>query len=1145
MPVPFVHLHNHSSFSLLDGAARIPDMVKAAVEMDMPAVALTDHGVMYGVIQFYKACKDAGIKPIIGCEVYVTFDRRHRTDKDPRRDAEQHHLVLLAKDEQGYKNLIKLVSAAFLEGFYYKPRVDRELLYRHREGLICLSACLSGEVPYWVLKGDMDRAREAALFYKDTFGADNFFIEIQDHGLEDQAMANPVLLQLAEDLGIPVVCTNDVHYLKKSDAKIHDVMLCIQTNSGIDDPDRMRYPGEEFYFKSGDEMLERFKDYPEAVSNSLEIAERCNLELKLGSTYLPKFDVPEGYTVDSYLRYQCEKAIPKLYPNAGPEVYQRLDYELDVISQKGFSAYFLIVQDFANFAKNRGILAGARGSAAGSLVSYLLGLTRIDPLKHGLMFERFLVPERITPPDIDMDFEDTRRDEVLEYVRRKYGEEHVAQIITFGTMAARAAVRDAGRVLGVPLGKVDQIAKLIPFGSDIDTALETVSDLRELNEKDPEVAKLLETAKGLVGMPRHSSVHAAGVVISAEPLTELVPLQKMGDGTVVTQFDLHDVSAVGLLKMDFLGLSYLSVVSRALKLIEQTTGEKIDLDSIPYDDEKTYRLLQKGDTAGVFQLESSGMRRLLRSLRPSEFEDIIAVAALYRPGPLQNGDTEEYVRRKHGLSPVTYFDESVRHILEPILKRTYGLLVYQEQAMKIAQEMAGFRAVQADDLRSAISKKKLKEIERLRVDFVNGATERGVKPEVANAIFDAIESFGSYAFNLSHSAAYAVLAYQTAYLKANYRAPYMAAKMTAEMDQKEKLAVYIEENRQEGIQTLPPDINRSDVDFTVDGGNIRFGLAAIKGVGRGAIEAILEARRQGPFKSIFDFCRRIDTAVVNRSCIEALIQAGAFDSLHPNRARILAALDSAIAAAQRAARERATGQTSLFAFTEQGELEEDPELPNVPEMDLKKKLALEKELLGVYLSDHPLRHVQECIAPYEPTPIAELSELEDRQEVTIAGIVTAARRKISKRSGKEWMQFTLEDLTGSISVSLFPKVFEEYGKLVEQERILVVRGTVQHQAQVRSEDDESYTVEIVAEKLIPVEETGTREPNCRLHIRLPARGMGAAQMVKKVLEQHPGPLPLVVHRNGALILSRMRVAYSPELVEAVESILGPQSVWVE
>ncbi|MGQ9525577.1 MAG: DNA polymerase III subunit alpha [Armatimonadota bacterium] len=1146
MPKAFVHLHNHSCFSLLDGAAKIPDIVKAAVAMDMPAVAITDHGVMYGVVQFYKACKDAGIKPIIGCEVYVTVDGRSRFDRDPQRDAEQHHLVLLAENAQGYKNLIKLVSAAFLEGFYYKPRVDRELLARYHEGLIALSACLGGEVPYWVLRDDsLRRAREAAAFYRDTFGPANFYIELQDHGIEDQARANPLLVKLAKDLGIPLVCSNDSHYLTRDDAETHDVMLCIQTNSSIDDPNRMRYHGSEFYLKSGDEMWERFGHVPDALHNTLEIAERCNLELELGRTYLPHFDVPEGYTVDSYLRHQCEQAIPRLYPNAGPEVYQRLDYELKVISEKGFSAYFLIVQDFANFAKSRGILAGARGSAAGSLVSYLLGLTRIDPIKHGLMFERFLVPERITPPDIDMDFEDTRRDEVLEYVRQKYGEDRVAQIITFGTMAARAAVRDAGRALGVPLNKVDHVAKLIPFGSDIDSAIESISELRELNERDPQVAKLLQTAKGIVGMPRHSSTHAAGVVIAAEPLTEHVPLQRMGENGVVTQFDFHDVSAIGLLKMDFLGLSYLSVVSRALKLIEQTTGQKIDLDSIPYDDEKTYRLLQKGDTAGVFQLESSGMRALLRDLKPSEFEDVIAVAALYRPGPLQNGDTQEYVRRKHGLSPVTYFDDSVKHILEPILKRTYGLLVYQEQAMKIAQEMAGFRAVQADDLRTAISKKKVKEIERLRVDFINGAVERGVKKEVASAVFDAIESFGSYAFNLSHSAAYAVLAYQTAYLKANYRAPYMAAKMTAEMDNKDKLALYVEENRQEGIQTLPPDINRSEADFTVDGNNIRFGLAAIKGVGRGAIEAILEARKDGEFTSLFDFCRRVDITTVNRASVEALIQAGAFDSLCPNRASVLAALDTAIAIAQRAARERSSGQTSLFALDGADHLDQDPELPNVPEMDLRKKLALEKDLLGLYLSDHPLRHVQDRLAPYEPTPIAELSEVADRQDVTIAGIVTSVRRAVSKSSGREWMQIVLEDLTGSVNVSLFPKVFEEYGKVVEREKIMVVYGKASHRARVLSDEEESYTVEVAADRLVPLDEGESVPSDRKLHIRLPARSISAAEAVKQVLEQHPGALPLVVHWNNALIISKMRVAYAPGLAERIESIIGPGNVWVD
>jgi DNA polymerase-3 subunit alpha len=1142
MPEPFVHLHNHSAFSLLDGANKIQAMVKAAKEMGMPAVALTDHGVMYGVVQFFTACKQAEIKPILGCEVYTTYDKRSRFDRDPKRDAEQHHLVLLAENRTGYRNLVQLVSSAFLDGFYYKPRVDRELLGRHHEGLICLSACLSGEVPYWLIRGDPDRAREAAIFYRDTFGAGNFYLELQDHGMPEQAVVNPKLLELAHDLHIPIVCSNDCHYLTRADAETHDVMLCIQTNTTVDAPNRMRYPGNEFYFKSGDEMRERFAAWPEAIANTLEIAERCNVELDLGKTYLPHFDVPEGHTVDSYLRQKCEEALPRLYPNAGTEVRQRLDYELKVISDKGFSAYFLIVQDFANFAKSRGILARARGSAAGSLVSYLLGLTCIDPIKHGLMFERFLVPERITPPDIDMDFEDVRRDEVLQYVRDKYGEDRVAQIITFGTMAARAAVRDAGRALAVPLAKVDQVAKLIPFGSDIDAALESVAELRELNDNDPEVANLLKTAKGLVGMPRHASTHAAGVVIAAKPLTEYVPLQRMGENGVVTQFEFHDVCSIGLLKMDFLGLSYLSVVSRALKLIEETTGNRIELGTIPPDDEATFRLLQRGDTAGVFQLESSGMRRLLQDLKPTEFEDIVAVAALYRPGPLNNGDTQEYVKRKHGLSKVSYFDESVRHILEPILKRTYGLLVYQEQAMRIASEMAGFKAIQADDLRTALSKKKVKEIEKLRAAFLDGAAERGVDREVAGKIFDAIESFGAYAFNLSHSAAYAVLAYETAYLKANFRAQYMAAKMTAEMDNKDKLALYVEENRQADIETLPPDINRSGTDFTVEDGKIRFGLAAIKGVGRGAVDAILQARQDGPFTSIFDFCRRVDPSVANRACLEALVQAGAFDSLCENRARTLAGLEQALAISQNAARRRATGQISLFAMAGAEELE--PELPDVPEIDRKKKLALEKELLGLYLSDHPLRHVQDRLASYNPTPIAELSELPDRQDVTIAGIVAGTKRVVSKSSGKEWMQITLEDLTGSVAVNLFPRVFEEYGRSVAKEQITVIRGRTSHRARVRSDEEESYIVEVAAERVIPIEDGDGGKADGYLHIRLPVRGMAAAEEVHRLLQQHPGPLPLRVHRNGATIVSRMRVAFSPELREQLEELLGPGSVWV-
>ncbi len=1153
MPKGFIHLHGHSAYSLLDGAGRIPDLVKQAAEYEMPAVALTDHGVLYGALEFYEECKKAGIKPILGCEVYVA--PRTRFDRDPRKDAEQYHLVLLAQNEEGWRNLMQLVSLGYLEGFYYKPRVDHELLAKYNKGLICLSACLGAEIPQHILRDNLRKAKETIGFYKEVFG-DRYYLEIQDHGIAEQKKVNEAIKRFAKEFGIPLVVTNDFHYIRKEDADLHDILLCIQTNSSRDDPKRMRFHAPEFYFKSSEEITQQFSDLPEALAHTLDIADRCQLELDLGKTILPHYEVPEGHTYDTYLREQCLSAIPRLYPHAGPEVYRRLDYELKVISDKGFSAYFLIVQDFAHFAKSRGILARARGSAAGSLVSYLLGLTNIDPLKHGLLFERFLVPERITPPDIDMDFTDTRREEVLEYVRRKYGEDHVAQIITFGTMAARAAVRDAGRVMGFPASRVDQIAKLIPFGVDIDTALETVSDLREIADRDPQVKSLLETAKGLVGLPRHASVHAAGVVIAPEPLTHFVPLQKMNDGTIVTQFDMNNVAKVGLLKMDFLGLAYLSVVENSLRLIRETTGKEINIDSIPFDDEKTYRLLQRGDTAGVFQLESDGMRRLLQDLKPTEFEDIIAVAALYRPGPLQNGDTQEYVRRKHGLSPVTYFDPSVEPILKPILRRTYGILVYQEQVMQIASELAGFRPAQADDLRRAMSKKDSAKMEKLRIEFLEGAKRKGVREEVAQQIFDAMYNFSSYAFSLNHSAAYAVLAYQTAWLKANYPAQYLAAKMTAEMDNKEKVAFYVEECRRMGISVLPPDINRSLMDFTVEEGKVRFGLAAIKGLGRSAIEAILEARKDGAFTSLADFCTRVDPSVVTRSTLEALIGCGAFDHLHPCRRALMEAIETAINLAQRTHRERSAGQTSLFGLVSEGVIP-DLVLPEVPEFEQQEKLSLEKDLLGLYLSDHPLRHVQEKLKPYKPVLAADLKDIPDKQTVTVAGIVTQFKRSVSKSSGRTWMLLNLEDLTGSVTVTLYSEAFERYGKLVEKDKILVIRGKTNYRDRVRSEEEESVMVEVMGEEVIPIDRNGEEtlgeeifpsEGNGAkiIHFHLPQKDtLRVARSLRQLLDRYPGSIPVVVHRNGDQIRSRLRVSYCQELLEQAVELLGGEGIFIE
>jgi DNA polymerase-3 subunit alpha len=1214
----FVHLHGHSAYSLLDGAGKIPNLIARAVEYGMPAVALTDHGVMYGAIEFHLAAKKAGIKPLIGCEVYVA--PRTRFDRDPRLDNEQYHLVLLVQNAQGYRNLCRLVSTGFLEGFYYKPRIDHDLLAKHSEGLIALSACLGAEVPQYLMKNDVDRAAETVRWYREVFGPDRYYLEVQDHGIPEQARVNEHIGNFGADMGIPIVATNDFHYIRGEDHEMHDVLLCIQTNSLKDDPKRMRFFAPEFYFKTEEEMEAKLGQFPGALENTLKVADLCRFEMDLGSTHLPHYSCPHRFqkrivvprpeeTVKTgkkahppeeiveddykgYLRWKCEQAIPQLYPNPTPELFDRLNYELKVIDDKGFSAYMLIVEDFIRFARSKGILAGARGSAAGSLVSYLLGFTFIDPLQWGLLFERFLVPERISPPDIDVDFQDNRRDEIIQYVKDKYGEEKVAQIITFGTMAARAAVRDSARVLGLPPFKSDQIAKLIPFGQSIDEALESVTELKEMAQSDPEIGKLLATAKDLVGMPRHASVHAAGVVIAKEPLADLLPLQRMNDGSIVVQFDMRNVEKAGFLKMDFLGLTYLSVIDTALKLIEQTTGKRLDLNHLPlerlpegapdppdfpnYNEtfDKAYALLQRGDSAAVFQLESEGMRRLLVDLKPTEFEDLIAVAALYRPGPLTNGDTQEYVRRKHGLSKVTYFHKSVEKILEPILKRTYGLLVYQEQVMRIAGDLAGFSPAKADDLRKAMSKKIAEKMAELRPVFVQGAGERGVSEDVANHIFDTMVTFSAYAFGLNHSAAYAVIAYQTAWLKANYPAQYMAAKMTAEMENRDKVALYVEECKRYGIETLPPCVNESLVDFTVQNGSIRFGLAAIKGVGRGAIENILEARKDGPFKDLSDFISRIEPSMVNKGCLDALISCGALDALHPNRHALLEVLEDAVMLAQSLARQRTSQQIS-FGFGE-----EDPAIrptlnpPSVPEMEQSRKLALEKELLGLYLSDHPLRHAQPALKKYKPLPISQLGELGDRQEVTLAGIVSHTKRSISKSSGKEWMLMTLEDLSGSVTVSLFPKAFEQFGRLAQKERILVVKGKTSHRERVRSDDEEgAVTVEVSADEVIEVSEEALAVAAARiaeederaqaaevresvatgetakevLHLRLPdPLPRDVARQIRAVLTDSPGPVPIVLHKNGSVWKAGFSAGYTPNLKRTLERVLGSEkAVWMD
>ncbi|MGE5561045.1 MAG: DNA polymerase III subunit alpha, partial [Chloroflexota bacterium] len=982
----FVHLHVHTEYSLLDGASRISQLAGAAKAFGMPAVAMTDHGVMYGAVDFYEACLKHGVKPIIGCEVYVA--QRTRFDKTPNVDDSPYHLVLLAENGEGYRNLIKLVSLGFSDGFYYKPRVDRELLERHSGGLIALSACLAGEVATRFLTGDEAGARASALYYRDLFGPDNYFLEMQNHHLEEQRQVNRFLARLSAESGIRLVATNDSHYLKRADARAHDVLLCVQTATTVDDPKRLRFPNDEFYFKSPDEMAEVFPEHPEALAVTAEIAARCDFKFNFGQVYLPHFDIPGDGDAGAYLGQRCREGLQRRYGDVTPEMLQRLDYELGVINQMGYPSYFLIVADFVNKAKEMGIPVGpGRGSAAGSLVSYSLGITNIDPLAHALQFERFLNPERVDLPDIDIDFCFRRRDEVIRYVTEKYGEERVAQIITFGTMAARAAIRDVGRALGMPFGDVDRVAKLVPaeVGITLEHALEISPGLRELSERSDQVRDLIELARALEGLPRHASMHAAAVVISRDPISDHVPLQRLPEGNTVTQYSMDPIKHLGLLKMDFLGLRTLTVLADALALIKAGRGIDIDLDRIPLTDEKTYAMLRSGETLGVFQVESSGMTDLIKRMKVDRFGDLSACIALFRPGPLQSGMAEQYIRRKNGQERVSY----LHPLLEPVLRDTYGVLVYQEQVMQLGRVLAGFTLGQADLMRRAIAKKNPEIMESQRQAFIDGCAGNGISAAQATAIFDTVANFAGYTFNVSHTAPYALIAYQTAYLKAHYPAEYMAALLTSILGSSERVAEYIGECRRLGIAILPPDVNASLASFTISGNAIRFGLAAVRNVGYGAVEAIIKTRSEsGPFKSLRDFCTRVDLRHLNRRALESLIRAGAMGSLPGTRSQLLAILDETLDAVQSIQKHRQDGQISFFELAPQPADDAHDRLPALPEFPLQALLQMEKEVLGLYLSGHPLGPYQDELRRLNVTSVARLPETPDGSNVTVAGLIS-------------------------------------------------------------------------------------------------------------------------------------------------------------
>jgi DNA polymerase-3 subunit alpha len=1017
-PNDFTHLHVHTEFSLLDGLGRISDLVGQASAHGFDSLAITDHGALYGAVAFYQACRDKGIKPIIGVETYVA--RRSMSDRDGSKDSQPYHLVLLAKDRTGYLNLCRLVTDAHLDGYYYKPRIDREHLARHSEGLIGLSACLNGEIARALETDDQASARRIAGAYSDIFGSGNFFLELQDHGLPDQRRLNERLLRLAPEVGLPLVATNDLHYVHREQHEAHDVLLCIGTASNITDTNRLRFETSEFYLKSAQEMAALFTEVPEAIGNTRRIADMTDLHFEFGQLRLPDFPVPAGHTVESWLRAECQRGLVARYGAATDELERRLDYELDVICTMGYAGYFLIVADFTRFAREQRIATTCRGSAPGSIVTYTLGITPVDP--------------------IDVDFEDARRDEVIRYVTQKYGTDHVAQIITFGTMLARAAIRDVGRVLGFGYGEVDRIAKAVPnqLGIKLEEALQVAPALREMVDSDPQIRKLIDLAQQVEGVARNASTHAAGVVISREPLTELMPLQRATNSdSIMTQYEMHGVEALGLLKFDFLGLSNLTILRQAVDLIAEQRGVRIELDHLPLDDAKTFELLSSGETTGVFQLESPGMRRYIRELRPTSVHDLAAMVALFRPGPMDN--IPAYIRRKHGLEPVTY----LHPLLEPYLEKTYGIFVYQEDIMSAAMALGGFTGPEADTLGYAIRKKKSSVLRAQRDKFVSQAAERGVPPQVIDAVFKAFEPFERYGFNKAHATCYGLIAYQTAYLKANYTVEYMASVLTAFRDNTDKVAAAVAECRRLGIEVRPPDILRSGLHFTVEGEAIRFGLLAVKNVGEGAIESMIGARESGgPFRSLADLCARIDLRLVNKRVLESLVKVGALGFLgHP--AQLLTGLDDAMAYGQAQQRDRVTGQGSLFDMLGVDEVALERPLPAATEAPPRERLRWEKELLGLYLSDHPLGELASEMARYANAWSGDLGEELDQQRVVVGGVVTGIRRVITK--AKQTMAVaTLEDLQGSLDVVVFPKVFEETGPTWAEDAVLLVAGRVDH-----------------------------------------------------------------------------------------------------
>ena len=1136
----FVHLHNHTQYSLLDGANKIGQIVDTAKRMNMPALAITDHGNLFGAIEFYKEAQKQGVKPIIGCEVYVA--EHSRFDRSGVRGQNRtYHLVLLCRDMQGYRNLIQLVTSAYLEGFYRKPRIDFELLQKHSDGLIALSACLQGEVASNLYHERPDEAEARALRYAELFGPDRFFLEIQDHHLDDEDRVRPEIIRLARKTGLPLVCTNDCHYLKREHADAHDALLCLQTGKTLADEDRMRYPTSELYVKSPEEMKQLFRNAPpEVIENTVRIAEMCHLELEFGQFKLPKFPLPAEYDApEAYLDTLAREGLAERFGQLTPEMETRLDYELGVIGKMGYAGYFLIVRDFIKFARDSDIPVGpGRGSAAGSLVSYCLGITNIDPLRYGLLFERFLNPERISMPDIDIDFADRDRDRVIEYVVAKYGKENVAQIITFGSMAARAVVRDVGRVMGLPYGDVDKIAKLIPMmpGMTLETALVKEPKLKDLTKQDARIRKLIEHSRVLEGLSRHASTHAAGVVIAPDRLTNWVPLYKSSRNEITTQYDMKGVEALGLLKIDFLGLRTLTVLQDALRWISRNRGIEVDLDTLPLDDRKTYELFGEGRTIGLFQFESSGMRDYLRKLKPERLEDLGAMNALYRPGPLDAGTVDDYIERKHGRRSI-----SVAHPrLQPILEETYGVIVFQEQVMRIATDLGGFTLGQADTLRKAMGKKQADLMADMKQHFITGCEQNEIGRAKADEIFVLMETFARYGFVKAHAYGYALVAYQTAFLKAHYPVEFMAALLTSEMDNSDRIVQLLAECKALDVTVVPPDINGSEVEFAPRGQKIHYAFCAVKNVGRSAVEAVVAARKEGgEFASVFDLAERVEPRALNRRALESLVAAGAFDRLEPHRASLHEGIDVILQYAQRAQSERDLGQVSLFGGDASSSLAP-PRLPSQSPWTPSERLKREKAVLGLYVSGHPLERYRRTIESLV-TPLEELGRFPDRAEVTVGGIINTVAHRYDKR-GKPFAIALLEDFAGTTEVLCFADCFDEYEMLLITDRMVLVSGQVSTR--------EGERPKIRCSKIIDIRKAWEELPVAvRLTLPGDAVSNGRCQKLLEFLAAHPGKTPVVMSvalsdEEVSFRVNRYPVHITDGFLGELEHLVGSESVHI-